>query len=141
MTFSSDCVDLVKQSEGCSLEAYQDAIGVWTVGWGHTPAQAGEHWTQAEADAQLMADIGKACEHAQDLVTAPLTQGQIDALTDFTFNMGAGNLKTSTLLRKLNAGLYDEVPSELMRWIYAGGKVLPGLVTRRQREVQLWGKA
>ena len=75
------------------------------------------------------------------LVKVPLTQGQCDALTDFAFNMGLGNLGNSTLLRKLNAGYGEEVPSELLRWVYAGGEKLPGLVTRRQREVDLWRKA
>jgi len=143
VTYSQDCVDLVKQSEGCSLHAYRDAVGVLTIGYGHTgrDVKADSRWTQAQADAQLAADLQIACEGLMALVKVPLTQGQCDALTDFAFNMGLGNLGNSTLLRKLNAGYGEEVPSELLRWVYAGGEKLPGLVTRRQREVDLWRKA
>lgn len=152
MTFSQDCIDLVKASEGCQLRTYLDAVGVPTIGWGHTGKEVKEglQWTLAQAEAQLAADLQIACEHMLVLVKVSLTQGQCDALTDFTFNMGAGNLKTSSLLRQLNAGNYDAVPQCLYRvdedggqhgWIYAGGKILPGLVTRRQKEIQLWEKA
>ena len=142
MTFSQDCIDLVKESEACSLKAYQDSVGIWTIGYGHTGPEviAGTTWTESQALAQLAADLQTACEGMQALVTVPLTQGQVDALTDFTFNLGVGQLRHSTLLRKLNAGLIADAPKELLRWTLAGGKHLPGLMTRRQREVELWNK-
>ena len=142
MTYSPDCLNLVKQSEGCQLRAYQDSVGVWTIGYGHTGPEVHEglEWTQAQADAQLAADLQIACEGMMKLVTVSLSQGQTDALTDFVFNLGAGQLRNSTLLRKLNSGYRDEVPAELERWVYAGGEKLPGLVIRRQREVELWNR-
>jgi lysozyme len=142
VTYSEDCVKLVKQSEGCSLYAYQDPVGIWTIGYGHTGPEVkpDTSWTEAQADAQLAADLQIACEGMLKEVRVPLTQGQCDALTDFVFNLGAGNLRTSTLLRKLNMRYYTEIPAELLRWCYAGGKQLPGLVVRRQREVELWNK-
>ncbi len=142
MTYSPDCLNLVKQSEGCQLRAYRDSVGVWTIGYGHTGPEVHEglEWTQEQADAQLAADLQIACEGMMKLVTVSLSQGQTDALTDFVFNLGAGQLRISTLLRKLNSGYRDEVPAELGRWVYAGGEKLPGLVTRRQREIDLWVK-
>lgn len=147
MTFSDACVELVKESEGCRLVAYQDAVAIWTIGFGHTPAAEREIWTQDQADSQLLTDLGNACDAVQSLVTVSLTQGQLDALTDFVFNLGAGKLKTSSLLRMLNSGQYAAVPDQLYRvdndgsqhgWIYGGGQILPGLVTRRKREIALW---
>ena len=144
MTYSQDCIDLVKQSEGFSAHPYKDSAGYGTVGYGHK-IKAGEDFedglTVAEAEALMREDLDKAAAGVNELVKAKLTQGQFDALTDFVFNLGAGKLKDSTLLRKLNAGYGDEVPAELLRWVYAGGEKLPGLVTRRQRECDLWRKA
>ena len=143
MTYSQDCIDLVKQSEGFSAHPYKDSAGYGTVGYGHK-IKAGEDFedglTVAEAEALMREDLDKAAAGVNELVKAKLTQGQFDALTDFVFNLGAGNLRNSTLLRKLNAGYGDEAPAELLRWVYAGGEKLPGLVTRRQREVDLWRK-
>lgn len=143
MSFSQDCVDLVKSSEGCELKAYRDSADIWTIGYGHTGPEVveGLEWTPAQAEAQLAADLQIACEGVLKWVTVSLTQGQLDALTDFAFNMGVGKLEHSTLLRKLNSGYRDEVPGELIRWVYSGGVKLPGLITRRQKECDLWGKA
>ncbi|HWF62964.1 MAG TPA: lysozyme [Nitrospira sp.] len=143
MTYSQDCVDLAKESEGEKLRAYQDPVGVWTIAYGHTGPEVhdGLVWTQEQADAQLAVDLQIHCEQMQALVKVPLTQGQTDALTDFTFNMGSGALKTSTLLRLLNMGQYDQVPAQLAKWVYAGGQVLAGLVARRKKEIDLWQKA
>lgn len=140
MTFSQACVDLVKQSEGCRLQAYQDSVGVWTIGYGHTGPGIGIglQWTQEQADEQLAKDMQRACEQMQTAVKVTLTQGQTDALTDFVFNLGIGALESSTLLRKLNNGWYAEIPAEIVRWNHAGGNVLAGLVVRRQKEVDLW---
>ena len=142
MTYSPDCLNLVKQSEGCQLRAYRDAVGVLTIGYGHTGPEVHEglEWTQAQADAQLAADLQIACEGMMKLVTVSLSQGQTDALTDFVFNEGVGHFRGSTLLKKLNSGFRDEVPAELKLWIRAGGLHPPGLAIRRQREVDLWNK-
>lgn len=143
MTYSEDCVKLVKDSEGYSSHPYRDSAGFSTVGWGHKILQ-GEDFhdglTVEEAENLLNEDLQKAASGVTNLVKVPISQNQFDALTDFVFNLGEAKLKESTLLRKLNAGYQQDVPSELMRWVYAGGKKLPGLITRRQREVELWTK-
>lgn len=146
---SQNCQSLVEKSENCKLVAYRDAVGVWTIGWGHTGPEVHEGlvWTQEQADAQLALDIAEASRGVSRLVTVPLTQGQFDALTDFVFNLGSGKLQESTLLRLLNGGNYAGVPDQLYRkdadgtehgWIYGGGEILPGLVTRRKAEIELW---
>ena len=151
MKFSQDCLDLCKESEGCELNAYRDAVGVLTVGYGHTGPDVTPEtkWTQAQADLQLGLDLEKASNYVESLVHVQLTQGQHDALTDFVFNMGAGSLQKSTLLKLLNKGDYAAVPDQLYRvdengvqrgWIFGGGEVLPGLVVRRNKEIDLWNK-
>jgi len=143
MTYSQDCIDLVKVSEGFSAHPYKDSAGYGTVGYGHKIV-AGEDFedglTVSEAETLMREDLDKAAHAVNELVKVPLTQGQFDALADFTFNLGGANLRNSTLLRKLNSGYADEVPAELLRWIYAGGEKLSGLIVRRQREVELWRK-
>lgn len=146
---SEKCVEFVKRFEGCSLNAYQDAVGVWTIGWGHTGPEVveGLQWTQAQCDAQLAGDISTHAQQMEALVKVPLTQGQYDALTDFVYNLGVGKLKTSTLLRQLNMGNYEAARECLYwvdadgrphGWILGGNKVLPGLVERRKAEQELW---
>ena len=149
MAPSRACVDLVKKSEGCKLVAYQDGAGVWTIGWGYTgpDVHEGLTWSQAQADAELQARIDQACDQVGALVKVPLVQGQVDALTDFVYNLGAGTLERSTLLLILNAGRYAQVPYELFHededgnyhgFVFAGGAVELGLVTRRKAEIALW---
>jgi lysozyme len=140
---SQECYDLIMKSEGFRAQVYKDATGNPTIGYGHKivhAAEAGETWTEPEAEIAMKADAAEACGQMLGLVKVKLTQGQVDALTDFVFNMGSHRLAGSTLLRKLNAGLYSEIPGELNRWVYAGTEVLPGLVTRRAAEVTLWNK-
>ena len=78
-------------------------------------------------------------KYVEKYVTVSLTQNQFDALVSWTFNLGPGNLKESTMLKKLNQGLYEEVPDEMRRWNKAGGEVLEGLVRRRDAEAELFG--
>lgn len=163
MTFSQDCVDLAFDSEGCRLVAYDDArpnyvlkpgdliIGTLTIGRGHTGPEVhiGLTWTQAQADAQCIADLQIHCEQMQALVKVPLTQGQTDALTDFTFNEGSGTLKKASFLQSLNNSDYGSVPFALYHvnadgsqhgYIFSSGKILSGLIKRRQKEIALWNK-
>jgi lysozyme len=86
----------------------------------------------------LAEDLVEFEEYVDTLVKVPLTQNQFDALVSWTFNLGPGNLQESTLLKKLNQGLYAEVPTEIRRWNKAGGEVLDGLVRRREAEVSLF---
>lgn len=151
MTYSQDCLDVAKEFEGCKLEAYDDLGGVPTIGYGHTglDVHIGLIWTQAQADAQLAADLQIHCEQMQRAVKVLLTQGQTDALTDFVYNVGIGTFERSTLLATLNAGRYKAIPDLLCHrdeddnwhgFVFAAGKVQSGLVRRRQAEIALWNK-
>jgi lysozyme len=136
---SADCLNLVKQSEGCALAAYLDPHGVPTIGVGHTEGVSlGMTCTQEQADEWLQEDLAGAVSAVNSLVTVPLTQGQFDALVDFTFNEGSGHLMNSTLLRLLNAGNYQGAAAQFKYWNLAGGEVEPGLVTRRAAEKALF---
>lgn len=144
MKTSQAGIDLIKQFEGVRLESYVCPAGVLTVGVGHTSAAGspkvvpGMKITYQEANAILANDLVKYEDAVDRLVKVPLTQNQFDALVSFTFNVGEGALAKSTLLKKLNAGDYDAVPAELMKWTKGGGKELPGLVRRRRAECAMW---
>lgn len=139
MNPSQACIDLVKASEGCRLTAYRDSVGILTIGYGSTGGiKPGQTITQAEAEVMLVDDLDAAAEAVHKLVTVPLTQGQFDALCDFVFNLGEGRLRDSTLLRLLNQGKYGEAAAQFRFWVMAGGKALPGLVTRRAAERALF---
>jgi lysozyme len=135
---------LLKKFEGCKLKAYYCPAGVCTIGYGHTSAAGapqvvdGMTITQADAEDILKRDIVKYEIAVMDLVKVKLTQNQFDVLVDFAYNAGVGNLKSSTMLKKVNAGDLDAVPAELMKWTKGGGKVLPGLVRRRQAAGAWW---
>lgn len=123
--------------EGSVPVVYLDPVGIPTVCVGHTAtvtrADVGKDF--ASLCAQLLASDTKAAQSAvQRAVTGQLTQAQYDALVSFTFNVGGGNLRSSTLLRKLNAGDCLGAGAEFPRWNKAKGRVLPGLVTRRADE-------
>lgn len=120
---------------------YLCPAGYWTVGYGHLlqkyePMQM----TEAEASLLLLADMRFAEAAVERLIQTPLTQPQFDALVSFTFNLGAGALQRSTLRRKVNRGEHHEVPAELEKWVFAGGKRLSGLVARRKAEADLYMK-
>jgi lysozyme len=130
----------LKRFEGFKAEAYRDIGGVWTVGYGTVSGvHEGMTVTEAEAERLLLADVAKA-QVALSMVTVPLTIHQADALTSFIYNVGATAFRKSTLLKKLNAGDYDAVPGELMRWNKVKGKVVNGLTNRRAAEAGLWAK-
>lgn len=134
-------VPLVKRSEGLLLTAYQDPVGIWTIGWGHTrTAKKGMTITREEAETLLHLDLQVAVTSTLSIlpILATLPAPCIAAITDFTFNLGAGRLQASTLRRRISAQQYDEVPYELRRWVYAAGRKLPGLIIRREAEVALW---
>ena len=139
MRISQEGVNLIKHFEGCRLEAYKCPAGVWTVGYGHTKGvKEGDAIEQEAAEAFLIEDLESFEQAVTRLVEVPLTQQQFDALVSWTFNLGAGNLAESTLLRKLNNYQYAEVPEQMMRWVRAGGQVLDGLVKRRAAEAALF---
>ncbi|QNI31926.1 lysozyme [Alloacidobacterium dinghuense] len=135
-TYSNDGLALTKQFEGCELTAYQDQVGVWTIGYGHTGAgvASGLTITQDQADALLLSDIAAAVTFVNQVVSVPLQQNHFDALVDFAFNLGRASLSGSTLLRLLNAGNFDGAAGQFPLWDHAGGKVVAGLLRRRQAE-------
>ena len=132
-------IELIRHFEGCRLDAYLCPAGVWTIGYGHTAdVKEGDSIDQEAAEAFLIEDLEKFEQAVTRMVEVPLTQQQFDALVSWTFNLGAGNLAESTLLRKLNNYQYAEVPEQMMRWVKAGGQVLDGLVRRRAAEAALF---
>ena len=147
MHISDEGFDLIKHFEGCELEAYKCAAGVWTIGYGHTKdVQEGDVWNKEKAEFMLWRELEDEYEvYVNDLVTVPINQSQFDALVSWVYNLGPANLKNSTMLKKLNAGEYEEVPSKMKKWNKANGKVLEGLIRRRAAESLLfegkeWGK-
>ena len=139
MRTGRDGVELIRHFEGCRFDAYLCPAGVWTIGYGHTAdVKEGDSIDQEAAEAFLIEDLEKFEQAVTRLVEVPLTQQQFDALVSWTFNLGAGNLAESTLLRKLNNYQYVEVPEQMMRWVRAGGQVLNGLVKRRAAEAALF---
>lgn len=140
MKASSICVEKIKQFEGLMLKAYKCPAGVWTVGYGNTSmAKRNPTITKEQAELFLASDIA-AVENALNKMELPeMTQGQWDAIVDFCFNIGVGDFKTSTLLKKIRANIKDEtIPFEFKRWVFSKGKKLPGLVTRRAWESERW---
>lgn len=130
---------LVRQFEGCRLQAYQCPAGVPTIGVGHTRGvKLGDRCSQQQADLWLTQDLEDAAAVVSTLVRVPLTQGQFDALTSFVFNFGARKFGGSTLLILLNKGNYKAAADQFSRWVYADGKVEPGLVKRRAAEAELF---
>lgn len=146
MKMSSTGLDLVKSFEGLYLKAYKCPAGVWTIGYGHTGKTFGKNITSGMTitktqATKLLADDMKVFEKGvKALVKVPLNQNQFDALVSFSFNCGLGNLKSSTLLKKLNAGKYSEAAEQFLVWNKAAGKVLAGLTRRRKEEKKLFSK-
>ncbi|MBE4892086.1 MULTISPECIES: lysozyme [Enterobacter cloacae complex] len=144
MQTSEKGIALIKEFEGCKLTAYQDSVGVWTIGYGWTqpvdgkPIRAGMTIKQETAEHLLKTGLVSYESDVSRLVKVGLTQGQFDALVSFTYNLGARSLSTSTLLRKLNAGDCAGAADEFLRWNKAGGKVLNGLTRRREAERALF---
>ena len=135
MKCSQEGLALIKKFEGCRLKAYRCSANVLTIGYGHTGGvKEDDTITQPEADKLLENDIAKFEEYVSDNVIVELKQYQFDALVAWTFNLGVGNLRSSTMLKKLNESDYDSVPSEMKRWNKAGGKTLDGLIRRRKAE-------
>lgn len=125
---------LTQSDEGCELKAYQDVGGTWTIAWGHTPAYKGQTCTLIQAEEWLKSDYQIAADAINCVVDVPLTQAEFDALCDFVFNLGRGNFDGSTLLKTLNSGDYQGAAAQFDLWDHCGGKVVAGLLRRRQQE-------
>jgi lysozyme len=133
---------LIGHSESLQLEAYLDG-DVWTIGWGTTringkPVKAGMRITREQAIEYFNHDMAIFEQDVTKLVKVPLTNNQFSAVVSLVYNVGTTQFSKSTLLRKLNAGDYKGAADEFGRWVYDNGKILKGLVTRRQREKELF---
>lgn len=156
MKVSQKCIDNIKKDEGVRQRPYQCPALLWTVGVGHVidPQHAKvplaqrkalpipEGWDRTlsmeEVDEILRKDLARFEQGVSRLITAPLTQGQFDALVSFSFNVGLGNLQNSTLRMKVNRQEYEAAAEQFLVWTKAGGKVLPGLVKRRTHEKEMF---
>ncbi|MBQ0073608.1 MAG: lysozyme [Prevotella sp.] len=137
MKASDILIDAIKQFEGCRLTAYQDSVGIWTIGYGHTKGvKPGDKISQYIAIDYLKQDLA-VFEREVNALGVCKTQGQFDALVDFCYNLGTANLKSSTLLKKIKAKApRAEIYAQFNKWVYAGGKKLSGLVKRRAWEAK-----
>ena len=139
MNVSLEGLTLIKHFEGCELEAYLCPADVWTIGYGHTKdVKEGDTTTKEEADYLLQKEMIEYESYIDDMVDVELNQNQYDSLCAWVYNLGPSNLGSSTLLKVLNEGKYDEVPEQIKRWNKANGKVLAGLVKRREAEALLF---
>ncbi len=136
-------LELIKKFEGLRLLCYDDSVGIATIGYGHTQTVktldiGRKKISREQAEELLEGDLNSSERAVERYINVILNHNQFAALVSFTFNLGAGSLQRSTLCRKLNAGDYDSVPSELARWVKAGGTTLMGLIKRRQAEAELF---
>ncbi|GAA4667469.1 lysozyme [Bartonella pachyuromydis] len=143
---SKEGLALIKKWEGLCLNAYEVRVGVWVIGYGHTSAVGTPHVhkgmriTEAEAEKILYQDLQQFEYVVEKTVTVPLNDEQFAALVSFSYNIGIDAFRDSTLVKKLNKGNYEAVPTELQKWTRVGGKRLPGLVNRRAAEAGLWAQ-
>ena len=139
MKTSNEGISLIQKFEGCETEAYQCSAGVWTIGYGHTKdVVEGMKITTEEAEQMLVDELHEYESYINKHVTVALSQNQFDALVSWVYNLGSANLQASTLLKVLNAEDYSDVPNQIKRWNKANGKVLEGLVRRREAEALLF---
>lgn len=144
MKVSAAGLEPIKKSEGFRARTYLDVAGFPTIGYGHR-LLAQESYpngiSEPQAEQMLARDVCGAEQAVSRLVKVPLTQNQFDALVDFCFNLGSGRLASSTLLKALNGGRYDDAREQLLRWDLAVGMENAGLKARRAAEFELWGEA
>lgn len=139
MTHSQAAIDLIKEFEGCKLEAYQDGNGIWTIGYGHTGhVKQGDTCTQEQADAWLNEDAAVADRAIEKTVKVELTQNQYDALVSLIYNIGAYRFLFSTCHTCLISGDFADAAAAILLWDKVAGKVSPGLVRRRAAEKDLF---
>ena len=139
MKISQEGIALIKRFEGCELEAYLDSVGIPTIAYGRIKnVRMGDTCTQEQAEQWLEEELPEYEGYIKSMVRVDLKQCQFDALCSWVYNLGPNNLKESTLLRVLNEGDYSSVPAEIKRWNKAGGKVLEGLMRRREAEALLF---
>jgi len=132
-------IELIKSFEGLRLKAYQCSAKRWTIGYDHAQGvYKGQEITKEQAEAFLLDDIQDAQNAVSGLVKVPLNDNEYAALVSFTFNIGVGHFRNSTMLKILNKNMHDTVPAQLMRWNKINGEAVGGLSRRRAAEVKLW---
>lgn len=134
-------IKLIKHFESFSPKPYLCPANIWTIGYGHTGLNITKDTppiTIAQAEELLRNDLLRFEQAVLRQITRPLTDGQFDALVSFTFNLGPGALQRSTLRMKCNRGDDEDIQDEFMKWVWAGGRKLPGLVRRRKAEAGLY---
>ena len=130
---------LIKSFEGLRLQAYRDPVGIWTIGYGTTRGvQPSMSISEAEAEKFLQQDLARFEQAINDAVEVPINDNQFSALASFTYNVGPGAFRSSTLLKLLNQGDIQGAADQFPRWNRAGGKVLAGLTRRRSAERSLF---
>jgi lysozyme len=141
MKISNIGIDLIKQFEGCETKAYKCPAGVWTIGYGHIKGvQEGDVITETQAHEMLVEELKEYENYILNAVEVDLNQNQFDAMVSWVYNLGPTNLKSSTLLKELNSKNYNAAAQEITKWNKAGGKVLTGLVRRREAEASLFNE-
>ncbi|USR72547.1 lysozyme [Acinetobacter junii] len=146
MKISQVGIDLISSFEDTKLQAYDDGVGVWTIGIGTTvypngvKVKKGDKCTLEQAKEYFAHDLKRFESSVNNLVKVPLSQNQFDALVSLTYNIGSTAFKNSTLLKKLNAKDYQGAADQFPRWNKGGGKVMKGLVRRREAERALFLK-
>lgn len=141
MRTSQQGIDLIKEFEGFSERVYLCPGGVYTIGYGHTRGvQIGDTCTREKAEEYLRDDLKDTEEAIEALITVPLTQNQFDALVSLVYNIGSGNFYDSTIRRVINCKVADreEYRRAWMMWVKSKGKILKGLVRRREAEYKLF---
>lgn len=129
----------IKQFEGLRLKAYQDSVGIWTVGYGETKGVTpGMRISIAQAEKYLKARLEVLEQEIQTLVTVPLNNNELSALESFCYNLGIGVFAGSTMLKLINKGEFESAADEFHKWIYAGKKIVQGLINRRAAEKKLF---
>lgn len=144
MKITEEGLALIRQSEGLRLNSYRDAVGIWTIGYGHTSAAGapevfpGQRISDAEADVILRRDVETFSAGVRAMLSRELGDQQFSALVSFAYNVGLGAFRKSSVLRAANEGEDASVPQRLSLWVKAGGRTLPGLVKRRAAEATLY---
>lgn len=145
MNISGNGINVIKSFEGLRLHAYLDSASIWTIGYGTiiyingVPVKQGDVITKEQADDIMSFQLKRYVAAINSLVTSSINQQQFDSLVSFAYNLGIGAFKGSTLLKSVNANPNDPaIKDELLKWVRASGKVVQGLVKRRQREAEFY---
>ncbi len=147
MNVTNKGLALIKEFEGFRAQAYCDAVGIMTIGYGHTSmagaprVEAKMKISKTDAEAILRRDVEMFAEGVRKCLTRSVNDDQFSAIVSFAFNVGLANFSKSSVLRAINRGEFDDVPNRLNLWVKAGGRTLAGLIRRRQAEGRLFAEA